>query len=346
MSRAELERLYRQEYKLLSPAQRLTRMRVILENKLEDWEKSLYKQYEDQRVEVYKNKDLDFATRMAVAQRLHPIRAQIRKMLSPDPLKLYADALKTAPAALRTAARENAEAGLIWWEDAPGVALMMLKLGFVKPNVSIRHLLVDEAQDYPDVAFKLLAAWFPKAEVTLLGDPNQRTLPGLPACRPETWGALLGYEDAALINLSKGYRSSLEIAEFCNALLPEGASIPQPFGRHGEAPVIAAYSLDALQRQLADWDAQGHKRIAVITRTQKEAVALSKSLPKAALLTGDVDELEETGVILSGLNLMKGLEFDAVAVVWPDSVELTDDERRRRYTACSRALHALTVFKT
>ena len=53
-----------------------------------------------------------------------------------------------------------------------------------------------------------------------------------------------------------------------------------------------------------------------------------------------------TGVILSGLNLMKGLEFDAVAVVWPDNAELTDDERRRRYTACSRALHALTVLRT
>ncbi len=346
MSKAELERLYRQEYKLLSPAQRLTRLRVTLENKLEDWEKSLYKQYEDQMVSVYKNKDLDFATRMAVAQRLHPIRAQIKAMTSPDFLRLYADALKFAPEPIRRAARENADANIIWWEDAPGIALMMVKLGFVKPNVSIRHLLVDEAQDYADVAFKLLAAWFPKAEVTLLGDPNQRTLPGLPACEPQRWGELMGYKDAALINLSKGYRSSLEIAEFCNELLPEGSAIPQPFGRHGEAPKLIDYSLEALKNQLAEWEAQGHKRIAVITRTQQEAVALSKHLKKAALLTGDVDELEETGVILSGLNLMKGLEFDAVAVVWPDNAELTDDERRRRYTACSRALHALTVLRT
>ena len=345
MTKAELERLYRQEYKLLSPAQRLTRMRVILENKLEEWEKSLYKQYEDQLIEVYKNKDLEFATRMAVAQRLHPVRALIKKITTPDMPRLYADALRGAPEHLRDAARENAEAGLIWWEDAPGIALMTLRLGFVKPNVLIRHLLVDEAQDYADVAFKLLSAYFPKAEVTLLGDPNQRTLPGLPACQPEKWGGLLGYEDAALINLSKGYRSSLEIAEFCNELLPEGSVIPQPFGRHGEAPRIMDYSLDALQSQLKEWDEQGHKRIAVITRTQAEAVALSKHLKKAALLTGDVDELEETGVILAGINLMKGLEFDAVAVVWPDNAELTDDERRRRYTACSRALHRLAVFK-
>ena len=242
--------------------------------------------------------------------------------------------------------RENAEAGLIWWEDAPGVAWLTLKLGFVKPNVTIRHLLVDEAQDYSDIAFRLLAAWFPKADVTLLGDPNQRTLPGLPACAPENWGALMGSEDAPLIRLTKGYRSSLEISEFCNELLPEGSSIPQPFGRHGAKPLLTDYTPDALIRQLDEWKDMGHQRIAVITRTQKEAVALSHLLPKAALLTGDADELEETGVILAGINLMKGLEFDAVAVVWPDEADPADDERRRRYTACSRALHSLTVFRT
>ncbi len=42
-------------------------------------------------------------------------------------------------------------------------------------------------------------------------------------------------------------------------------------------------------------------------------------------------------------HLMKGLEFDAVIVAWPDA-ELTDDERRRLYTACSRALHAAALL--
>ncbi len=347
VSRAELERMYRQEYRLLSPAQRLTRMRVMLDARLSEWEKSLYRQYEDQLMDVYRNKDLEFATRMAVAQRLHPIRSQLKKILSPDPLKLYAEALRPAPDALRKAALENAEAGLIWWEDAPGIALMMLRLGFVRPNTGIRHLLVDEAQCYPDVAFRLLAAWFPKAEATLLGDPNQRTLPGMPACDPSVWGRLMGSEHAPLLRLSRGYRSTLEISEFCNRLLPEGAERPQSFGRHGAEPVVEDYSFDRLQNQLTAWQQAGRGRIAVITRSQQEAVALANSLssvfPKTFLLTGDVDELEETGIILSGLNLMKGLEFDAVAVIWPHA-DKTDDEQRRLYTACSRALHELSLF--
>ena len=37
------------------------------------------------------------------------------------------------------------------------------------------------------------------------------------------------------------------------------------------------------------------------------------------------------------------MEFDAVIVVWPEA-ELTDSERRRLYTACSRALHSVTLL--
>ena len=44
-------------------------------------------------------------------------------------------------------------------------------------------------------------------------------------------------------------------------------------------------------------------------------------------------------------HLTKGLEFDAVIVVWPD-VKLTDGERRRLYTAASRALHGLAVLSS
>ena len=101
-----------------------------------------------------------------------------------------------------------------------------------------------------------------------------------------------------------------------------------------------------LQSTLDAWLEKGRVRIAVITRTQTEAAMLSVALKKCALLTGDADELEETGVIVGSLNMMKGLEFDAVAVVWPGNVPLTDDEKRRRYTACSRALHELAVFYT
>ena len=240
---------------------------------------------------------------------------------------------------------ENAAAGLIWYEDAPGIAYLALKLGFGKPDTSILHLLVDEAQDYPDISLRLMHAYYPRASVTLLGDPNQRTLPGLPACRPESWGALFGEADSPCLSLTRGYRSTLEIARYCNAFLPPDAAIPQAVGRSGEEPTTQAYSLTALKSQLDEWLRSGIKRAAVITRTQKEAEAIARQIDGSFLLTGDVNELEDTGITVASLHLMKGLEFDAVAVIWPGG-QRTPDEGRRLYTACSRALHRLAVYET
>jgi len=89
----------------------------------------------------------------------------------------------------------------------------------------------------------------------------------------------------------------------------------------------------------------GYKSIAVITRSVHEAKRIAEFIPKAHLLDGsDEDILTDPGDIsVGGYHLMKGLEFDAVVVVWEDA-RLSDGERRRLYTACSRALHSLILL--
>lgn len=66
---AELTRMYRTDYKLLSPALRITRIQTVLDSRLEQWEKSLYAQYEKQLISSYRGKDLEMATRFAVSHR-------------------------------------------------------------------------------------------------------------------------------------------------------------------------------------------------------------------------------------------------------------------------------------
>ena len=41
-------------------------------------------------------------------------------------------------------------------------------------------------------------------------------------------------------------------------------------------------------------------------------------------------------------HMAKGMEFDGVIVIWPDC-DLTEGERRRIYTASTRALHTLKL---
>lgn len=334
---ADMEKMYRIEFRLLNPALRLVRIQTVLESRMGEWERTLYSQYESQFIKMYRGKDLEIATRMAVSQRLHPVRSQIKRMLAVNPLKLYAEAL-CENEALYQAAKENAEARLVWWEDAPAIAWLMLKLGFATPNNSIRQLIIDEAQDYTDITLSALRLNYPQAQVTILGDPNQRTCPMLPPCDPSGWGACFGKPNAPVQELTRCYRATLPITRLLNAVLPDNARL-KPFGREGASPLYAKYEPAMLREKLDAWKAAEMRSVAIITRSQAEAAALKSLVPEAVLLTGEEDMLPQSGApILASYHLMKGLEFDAVAVVWPE-VDLGDEERRRLYAACSRALH-------
>ncbi len=340
----ELKRMFRNDYKLLNPALRLVRIQTVLDSRLERWEKLLYAQYEKQLVKSYRGKDLDVATRFAVSHRLMPIRQQMKKMLGFDPLNMYAQAMKKAPKPLYDAALENANAKRVWWEDAAGICYLMLSLGFAMPDKNIRHLLVDEAQDYADVALALLSAYYPSSQVTLLGDPKQRTCPSMPPCEPERWSGCFGMTDAPIVQLTRCYRSTLPITRLCNAILPDADQVV-PFGREGEMPMVAIADDEKLVAAVNAYVKDGFSSIAVITRTLAEAKRVAEFIPKAHLLDGSDEDIltDPDDISVGSYHLMKGLEFDAVIVTWPDA-RLSDGERRRLYTACSRALHGLTLF--
>lgn len=208
IKREELRNMYAQEFTLLTPAQRLMRMKATLDTRLASWEEKLYKQYEASFADKYNGKELVFVSKMAVSQRLQPVRNQLRDMLAVKGSDVMKIVMREAPQELREAYAENQQAGITWWEDAIAEAYLYVRLGFASTEKSIYHLLVDEAQDYSEIALAFLHAYHPNARVTLLGDPMQRTCPGMPACRPENWGECFDVKDAPLFPLSKSYRST------------------------------------------------------------------------------------------------------------------------------------------
>ena len=342
--REELRRMYKNEFSLLTPAQRVERLKATLDSRLASWEEKLIRQYEQSYASRYSGRELKFVSKMAAAQQLQGVRAQLRNLTGINGFTLLQEGMKGAPKALRDAFFENKAAGLLWWEDAAAQAYLLVKLGFVQPDKSIYHLLVDEAQDYSETELALLHAYYPNARVTLLGDPKQRTCPGMGECHPENWGECFGVKNAPLFHLSRCYRSTLPITRLCNALLPDQDQL-NPFGREGEMPMVAQYSFELLKETLNKLRNEGHSSIAVITRTQAQADSLSAKLENVYRLDGGEADLnyESTDNVVACYHMVKGMEFDAVIVVWPEA-EITDGERRRLYTACSRALHSVTLL--
>ena len=343
--REELRRMYKNEFSLLSPAQRIERMKATLETRLSSWEEKLIRQYEQSFSGKYSGRELTFVSKMAAAQRLQSVRAQLRTYTNVTGWNLLQEALRDAPRELRNLFFENRDANLLWWEDAAAQAYLLVRLGFVQPDKTVYHLLVDEAQDYSETELALLHAYFPNARVTLLGDPMQRTCPGMGACAPENWGECFDVKDAPLFKLTRCYRSTLPITRLCNALLPGSEDRLNPFAREGETPLVAQYSEQLLKDTLKRMRDAGYASIAVITRSQSQADSLSAKLENVYRLDGGEADLnyESTDNVVGCYHQVKGMEFDAVIVVWPD-VELDDGERRRLYTACSRALHSVALL--
>ena len=70
---------------------------------------------------------------------------------------------------------------------------------------------------------------------------------------------------------------------------------------------------------------------------------LSHKLKDIYLIDSDDNHAYEVGdTVLCCYHMAKGMEFDGVIMVWPDS-ELTEGERRRLYTSGTRALHQLVI---
>ena len=68
---------------------------------------------------------------------------------------------------------EMLDEGKLFYEDAtPFLLLKELIQGF-QTNSSIKHIVVDEAQDYSPFQFEFLKRLFPSAKMTVLGDFNQ-----------------------------------------------------------------------------------------------------------------------------------------------------------------------------
>lgn len=239
----------------------------------------------------------------------------------------------------------------IYYEDATPYLYLQDKIEGRKSNTSIRHVFIDEAQDYTPFQFAFIRQLFPYSKVTLLGDLNQAVYAGPTDSETVLAEDALGIEEKEVIHLSRTYRSTRQIVEFTRELLEDGDKI-EPFNRNGDLPVVTIQGneeklLTAIIRRMNEWKTGGHKTIAVICRTEQE----SKTVFEKVAPHLDVRLIEkgtiayERGISIIPAYLAKGIEFDAVAIYDASSYK-EEGERKLFYTACTRAMHELDLFAT
>lgn len=232
------------------------------------------------------------------------------------------------------------------YEDVYPVLYFKYRLLSRQAKENIRHLVVDEMQDYSRLQYKILQMLFP-CRMTILGDRAQTMedrIQDVTTFLPEIFG-----RDIRTIYMNKSYRNTVEIASYANSLAGiEGMDL---FERHGK-PVERqeAVSLKEAAEKIAKEVKAGetYETEAVILPNEESASLFSSLLSeslgeKVSYLHRDSRKFEK-GLTVTTFYLAKGLEFDRVFSVFPKEEEGAL-LRQGRYIAATRALHELHVYE-
>lgn len=248
---------------------------------------------------------------------------------------------------------ENLKNRILCYEDQ--LALLYLKgvTGDLPRTDEIKYVIIDEAQDYTPLQYEIIHQLFQSANITMLGDLNQSINPYMNLGDYKNIAHIFPEDSTCMINLTRSYRSTMEITEFSRKLLNKEASY-EYVERSGDAPVLLSFSdeneiKERLLRDIEKYKKKGYKSIGIITRTEKQAREVYNSINEKvnvkAIFSDDDEYVSDTLVIPS--YLAKGLEFDAVIIFNAgDGNYCREEERLLLYTALTRALHVLCIYYT
>ncbi|MGO4106326.1 RNA polymerase recycling motor HelD [Paenibacillus sp. YAF4_2] len=319
----------------------------------------------------FADQQVDLLRQMIVKEHFKPLRRKVKRLKFIDMNGLYSQLFgeeseyrEMAGAEVPSCWSEMSEQTKdklnkreLFYEDATPYLFLKELIEGSRTNTIVRHIFVDEGQDYSPFQYAFLKRLFPNARMTVLGDFGQAifTQSTLLQGGDSPLNKLYGEAETTLIPLLRSYRSTQENVEFTRSMLPGGEEII-PFNRSGSKPLIQSSNsqeerLKQIAKDLADFKAEGFGSIAIITKTAEESSEAYESLSSMGCegirLTTKETLTFETGIMVIPAYLAKGVEFDAVLIYDASSHTYNrESERKLFYTACTRAMHRLHLYIT
>ena len=240
------------------------------------------------------------------------------------------------------------EENTLEWEDVFPFLYLMAAYEGIEENRSVKHLVIDEMQDYTPIQFAVLNMMYP-CQKTILGDFGQILNP----CHLHSLDEIRRiYKDAEFVALNKSYRSTYEIMEYAKKVCAQPSL--EMVERHGDRPgSIYCENVDheiaSITARIRQFEEGENVSLGIIVKTSADAKRLYNAISgeyAVHLLSKDSTRFTN-GVSIASIRMAKGLEFDEVIV--PDADDRnyhSDYDRNLLYIACTRAMHKLTLFYT
>ncbi len=250
---------------------------------------------------------------------------------------------------------QNLQQGCLEIEDLAAVLYLRHRLYGLSKKVKVRHIVIDEAQDFNAFQFLALKQLVPGSSFTILGDLAQ----GIHVERgTDNWqeiGRTVFEDNYHLLILEQSYRTTVEIMEVANQVLEQLGNPnlikAKPVVRHGARVEILKLDnlksiAQAIIQDLAQMTDKGWRSIAIIGKTLCDCQELERLLPKECTFLNGKEKEYHAGIVILPSYLAKGLEFDAVIIAnaSQEKYRRAELETKLLYVALTRALHQVKIY--
>ncbi len=215
------------------------------------------------------------------------------------------------------------------------------------PTLSrVKHLLIDEMQDYSPIQYKIIQKLYP-CRKTILGDACQSVNPYGSSTADMIQKAFVTGE---VMKLCKSYRSTFEITSFAQRIQTNEEL--EAITRHGEEPTVLSFKnseeeLSAISELIVTFRTSTYKSLGIICKTEMQAQEITeklKSYTDNLYFLSHQSTAFAKGIIVTSSHMAKGLEFDEVIIPQANDTNYnTLIDKSMLYVAVTRAMHKLTI---
>jgi DNA helicase-2/ATP-dependent DNA helicase PcrA len=346
VSKEECEKMYNEHYKNMPLFRRTKKLKRIIFSKLKDERDSRVREIEEecrntmnklskdelklQGTSIDYNRKIKIRT---IIKELMEVKESLCYLNNPSIYDLY---------------RDINHGNYYTIDDLTALLYLELKFEGIKLDREIKHVIIDEAQDYSSLALKVIKEITGTLGITIVGDSNQRIIPikgEVPFNKIEN---IIQDIEVKKFRLSKSYRSTQEIMEYANKFLAEEDIVPLVRNGKPVKMVKASSEEDFKCRVLSlvkEYKEKEYESIAIICKDLNSVENYGKSLKNIEniKIIDNEDMIYRGGTLIIPSYLAKGLEFDAVIIV--DETTGEEDDNKYMYVMSTRALHELAVVK-
>ncbi|MEK5183832.1 HelD family protein [Solibacillus sp. FSL W7-1324] len=348
VSAKKLTDLFYDKFGALDIDFRLKKIRTVLLEKIEQEKakdrKVLMKELKSINTYIGTDKEIEQQANEKLQKRYGKLESAIHQLGFVNLNKMYVHSLTYQNDNLKTqmiqaATTETLKQRILYYEDLAPIMYMQAVVKGLYTDNTIKHIVIDEIQDYSYLQLLVIKAMHPKAHYTLLGDKNQVVHPQM---KDSLAGPLSKHFKA--VELNKSYRSTNEITDYMSAILNNTTT--ESLGVSGDKPqIIETNALRETIIQLVNTHYKEEESFVILCKNKLASEQLYKELkpllPQLQLVT------EEQKVYMKGLLIMpgymaKGFEFTTVLVADANAnVYREEMDAYLLYTIASRATRQL-----